>query len=91
MLSYILRCKKTMKVFLKRMCINTTIDDSVIYCQVGLFDFKITLQIKLIGLISIEIVTVISSGTKILQIIRNLYYNFNMHSLEKSIMNVKTK
>lgn len=70
-----------MKVFLKRMCINTTIDDSVIYCQVGLFDFKITLQIKLIGLISIEI----------LQIIRNLYYNFNMHSLEKSIMNVKTK
>ena len=55
MLSYILRCKKTMKVVLKRTCINTTIDDSVIYCQVCLFDFEITLQIKLIHLISIEI------------------------------------
>ena len=69
MLSYILRCKENMKVFLKRMCINTTIADSVTYSQVGLFDFEITLPIKLIDLISVEI---ISSGTKILQIIRNL-------------------
>ena len=63
-----------MKVFLKRTCINTIIDDSVIYSQVGLFDFEITLPIKLIDLI-----------------IRNLQYNFNMHSLQKCIMKVKTK
>ena len=55
MLSYILRCKKTMKVFLKRTCINAIIDDGDIYSQVGLFDFEITLQIKLIDLNSIEI------------------------------------
>ena len=45
--------QKDYESFFKRTCINTTIDDSVIYSKVGQFDFEITLQIKLIDLISI--------------------------------------